>query len=223
MISADDRASFVGRNSPQIRELPFASCYVYSPSDARAESRLLCASIKTGDVKTLVDRAIQADATSRRFSSLASFFPAAAILVPVPGSSPAARARATPSARLAVALWQHGIGKGIWFGLRRVRAVRKSATAARGARPSLWTHFDTIAVESIQRPRASHLVLIDDVVTRGRTLLAAALRLREIFPQADVRGFALLRTMGYSPAFDQLLMPCTGKIEWACDDARRSP
>ena len=72
-------------------------------------------------------------------------------------------------------------------------------------------------------PEASHLVLIDDVVTRGRTLLAAALRLREALPRADVRGFALLRTMGYSPIFDQLLMPCTGKIEWARDDARRSP
>jgi hypothetical protein len=72
-------------------------------------------------------------------------------------------------------------------------------------------------------PQSSHLILIDDVVTKGRTLLAAALRLRELFPRADVRGFALLRTMGYSPVFDQLLMPCTGKIEWACGDARRSP
>jgi predicted amidophosphoribosyltransferase len=223
MISADDGACFVGRNSPQIRELLFASCYVYSPGDARAQSRLLCASIKAGDVDVLVDRAIHADVKSRRFSPVASFFPAASILVPVPRSRPAGRSHATPSARLAVALWQHGIGKGIWFGLRRVRAVRKSATSARGARPSLRAHFDTIAVESIQRPEASHLVLIDDVVTKGRTFLAAALRLREIFPQADVRAFALLRTMGYSPVLDQFLMPCTGKIIWTREDARRSP
>jgi predicted amidophosphoribosyltransferase len=223
MISADDGASSVGWSSPRIRELPFASCYVYSPSDTRPASRLLCASIKTGHVTTLVDRAIQSDAKARRFSSIASFFPAAAILVPVPGSSPSAWGRATPSGRLAVALREHGLGKGIWFGLRRVRAVRKSATAARGARPSLRTHFDTISVDSSQMPQSSHLILIDDVVTKGRTLLAAALRLRELFPRADVRGFALLRTMGYSPVFDQLLMPCTGKIEWACGDARRSP
>jgi predicted amidophosphoribosyltransferase len=223
MISADDPATIVGPTTRQIRELSFASLYVYSPSDARAASRLLCASIKTGHVKTLVDRAIQADAEARRSSSLASFIPAAAILVPVPGSSPSAWGRATPTGRLAVALREHGLGKGIWFGLRRVRAVRKSATAAPGARPSLRTHFDTIAVDSIQLLQASHLVLIDDVVTKGRTLLAAAMRLREIYPRADVRGFALLRTMGYSPVSNQLLMPCTGKIEWACDDARRSP
>ena len=83
MISADDGACFVGRNSPQIRELLFASCYVYSPGDARAQSRLLCASIKAGDVDVLVDRAIHADVKSRRFSPVASFFPAASILVPV--------------------------------------------------------------------------------------------------------------------------------------------
>jgi hypothetical protein len=223
MISADDQAQSVGRTVRRIPGLSFASSYAYSPSDTRASSRLLCALIKAGHVKTLVDRAIQADAQVRPCSSLASFFPAAAILVPVPGCSPSAWGRATPSGRVAAALWERGIGTGIWFGLRRVRAVRKSATAAPGGRPSLQTHFDTIAVAPIQIPRASHLVLIDDVVTRGRTLLASALRLKEIFPQADVRGFALLRTMGYSPAIDQPLMPCRGKIEWACDDARRDP
>jgi hypothetical protein len=223
MISADEQSTIGARITHQIGELSFASFYVYSPGGARAASRLLCALIKAGHVKTLVDRAIQADAEALGISSLASFFPSAAILVPVPGSRPSAWGRATPSGRLAVALWEHGIGKGIWFGLRRVRAVPKSATAARGARPSLRTHFDTIAVDTIQMPQASHLLLIDDVVTRGRTLLAAAMRLREVFPRADVRGFALLRTMGYSPVFDQLLMPCTGKIEWASNDARRNP
>jgi hypothetical protein len=80
-----------------------------------------------------------------------------------------------------------------------------------------------MAVDPVKAPAMSHVVLIDDVVTKGRTLLAAAMRLSEVFPRADVRGFALLRTMGYAPVFNQLLMPCTGKIEWKCDDARRSP
>jgi adenine/guanine phosphoribosyltransferase-like PRPP-binding protein len=80
-----------------------------------------------------------------------------------------------------------------------------------------------MAVDNASVPCASNVILVDDVVTRGRTLLAAALRLREALPRADVRGFALVRTMGYSPVPDQLLMPCTGKIEWKCDDARRSP
>jgi hypothetical protein len=80
-----------------------------------------------------------------------------------------------------------------------------------------------MAVDAARIPEAPHVILIDDVVTKGRTLLAAALRLREVFPWAEVRGFALMRTMGYAPAFDEFLMPCIGKIEWTGDDARRRP
>jgi hypothetical protein len=223
MISADDRASLVGRNSPQIRELPFASCYVYSPSDARGAARLLRASVKAGRVNMLVDRALQVDAEARRPQSLTRFFSDTAILVPVPGSNPSSWGGATASGRVAVALWKHGLGKGVWFGLRRIRAVRKSSTAAPGARPSVQAHFDTMVVEPADISGVSHVVLVDDVVTKGRTLLAASLRLREVLPEADVRGFALLRTMGYSPVLDRFLMPCMGKILWTRDDARRSP
>ena len=223
MISADEVASLAGGSAPCLRELPFAASYVYSPSDTRAASRLLRASVKAGHVTMLVDRALQVDAEAPRSQSLASFFPRAAILVPVPGSSPSARVSDTASGRLAIALCNHGLGKAIWFGLRRVRAVRKSATATPGARPSVQPHVDTMVVEHAEAPAVSQVVLIDDVVTKGRTLLAASLRLREVFPRADIRAFALLRTMGYSPVIGEFLMPCTGKIVWTRDDARRSP
>jgi hypothetical protein len=207
----------------QFREISYASCYVYSPGDASAASRLLCASVKTGNVAALVDQAFDTEDEAQQSPSIARFFPAAAILVPVPGSRLSRRRAATPTERLAVALLEQGLGLGIWFGLRRVRTVRKSATAVPGARTSVRTQYDTMAVDNASVPCASNVILVDDVVTRGRTLLAAALRLREALPRADVRAFALVRTMGYSPVPDQLLMPCTGKIEWKCDDARRSP
>jgi hypothetical protein len=221
MTSACDEAGVVGRSVARLRELPFASCYVYSPGDARRASRLLCASVKAGLVTTLVERAIRAQVG--RSASITCFFPAAAILVPVPGSVPSAWGAATASGRLAVALAEHGLGKAVWFGLRRVRAVRKSATAAPGARPSIATHVDTMAIDPAGAPDTAHLVLIDDVVTKGRTLWAAAVRLREVFPHAELRAFALLRTVGYAPVPDESFMPCTGKIELTCGDARRSP
>ncbi|TLY79392.1 MAG: hypothetical protein E6K49_03865 [Gammaproteobacteria bacterium] len=61
------------------------------------------------------------------------------------------------------------------------------------------------------------------MVTKGRTLLAAAARLHEAFPDADVRAFALVRTMGFLPQLDHLLEPCEGVIRWAGGDARREP
>ena len=67
------------------------------------------------------------------------------------------------------------------------------------------------------------VVLIDDVVTKGRTLLAAATRLQEAFPEADIRAFALLRTQGLIPGVQRLLDPCKGEIRWKAGDAHRNP
>jgi hypothetical protein len=67
------------------------------------------------------------------------------------------------------------------------------------------------------------VVLVDDVVTKGRTLLAAATRIQEAFPDTEVRAFALLRTMGLIPDVAQLLEPCVGEIRWTGADAQREP
>jgi hypothetical protein len=207
----------------RLREISFASSYVYSPRDFSAASRLLRVSVKTGRVKALVAQAIRGDGHAPQSPSLVRFFPADATLVPVPGSRPSLGVRETAAERLAVALLKQGLGRRIWFGLHRVRAVPKSATAAPGARTSVKTHYDTMAVDEADCPAASPIVLIDDVVTKGRTLLAAALRLEEAVPWIDLRAFALLRTMGYAGDICQFLAPCEGKIAWNGDDARRSP
>jgi hypothetical protein len=61
------------------------------------------------------------------------------------------------------------------------------------------------------------------VVTKGRTLLAAASRVHEAFPGAQIRAFALVRTMGFIPGLEQLLDPCKGEIRWKAGDAYRTP
>jgi len=67
------------------------------------------------------------------------------------------------------------------------------------------------------------MVLIDDVITRGRTIFAAAMRLHEVFPRADIRAFAFVRTMGFVAAIDHTLEPCHGVIRWVGGDVRREP
>jgi hypothetical protein len=71
--------------------------------------------------------------------------------------------------------------------------------------------------------RIRQLILIDDVVTKGRPLPAAAARLRQTFPGCRIRAFALLRTMGLVPDVDRLLSHCIGEIRWKAGDARRCP
>jgi hypoxanthine phosphoribosyltransferase len=68
-----------------------------------------------------------------------------------------------------------------------------------------------------------HIVLIDDVVSKGRTLLAAAMRVQEALPNAQVRAFAMVRTMGLVPDVSRLVDPCRGQIRWKAGDAHRSP
>jgi hypothetical protein len=66
-------------------------------------------------------------------------------------------------------------------------------------------------------------VLVDDVITKGRTLLAAAARIQEAFPQTPIRSFAFLRTMGLVAEVSRLIDPCVGEIRWHAGDAHRTP
>jgi hypothetical protein len=202
----------------------FASCYVYSPAGDSlicARSRLLRALLKEGDEHFMFKYAVRVRQQMEPASQLAGFFLADDLLVPVPRSAPKV-AGTWAAAELARALVEAGVGSATWPGLRRISAVAKSATSAKGWRPSVARHYDSLRLEPFQiRPR--RVVLIDDVITRGRTLLAAASRVREALPETQVRAFALLRTMGLISDLSHLLEPCTGEIRWIRGDAQRIP
>jgi predicted amidophosphoribosyltransferase len=207
-----------------IERIAFASCYVYSPTGAGKiceRSRLLREFLKAGDARFLVKYASRVHQLAAASTLLTGFFHAGDVLVPVPGSSPES-CDTWVAANLAEALVREGLGSIAWPGLRRVRAVRKSATAARGARPSVELHYASFYMECPPRPFDS-VVLVDDVVTKGRTLLAAAARVREVLPGVQIRAFALLRTMGFISGVEQLLNPCRGEIRWTAGDAQRIP
>jgi hypothetical protein len=212
------------RSFVMIESVAFASCYVYSPtgdSAICARSRLLRALLKEGDARFMIKYAVRVRQQLEPASRLAGFFRSDDLLVPVPRSAPKV-AGTWAAAELARALVQEGVGGATWPGLRRISAVPKSATAATGRRPSVARHFDSFQME----PSAlclRNVVLIDDVITRGRTLLAAAARVREAFPAAQIRAFALLRTMGTIHRVERLLEPCRGQITWVAGDARRIP
>jgi hypothetical protein len=159
------------------------------------------------------------------------------VLVPVPGSSPPG-GRCWVGQRLAWCLRELGLAVEVWPVLHRRYAVRKSALAASGERPSVLEHYASLMVDRSPRGRALdgesgfvrgqsrtrlRLTLVDDVITRGRTLLAAAGRLQEDFPAAEIRAFALVRTLGRNEMLYRVLDPCEGEVRWTSGDARRSP
>jgi hypothetical protein len=185
-------------------------------------SRLLRTFLKAGDETFMRKYAWRVCQEAKNSPLLAGFFGPTDLLVPVPGSAPYSSGVPWASQDLAFALVKEGLGGAAWTGLHRVRAVRKSATAAPGMRPTVNRHYDSLYVERPTAPPEG-IVLIDDVVTKGRTLLAAASRVQEAFPGVQIRAFALLRTMGLISEVEQLLNPCKGHIRWRGGDAHRSP
>jgi len=208
-----------------IKTLTFASCYVYSPRGTQQcseRSRLLRALLKAADANFLPKYSWRVREQSDTANSFAEFFEAAAVLMPVPGSAPRVRGGLWVAERLAAELVRERLGQTVWPGLKRIRAVRKSSTAPAGARPSVEQHYNSFAVEQTLAVPAK-VILIDDVVTKGRTLLAAAMRVQEAFPQAQIRAFAMVRTLGLVPEVGHLLEPCIGEIKWIAGDAHRTP
>ena len=208
-----------------ISSIAYASCYVYSPvgsGELCERSRLLRTLLKAGDVASLRKCARRVREQATCCPHLAGFFKPTDLLIPVPGSAPYCQGHPWASQNLAMALVDAGLGAATWTGLQRVRAVRKSATAAPGMRPTVRRHYESLRVVQPTDP-PDGIVLIDDVVTKGRTLLAAASRVQEAFPDAKIRSFALLRTMGLIAEVERLLNPCQGHIRWRGGDAHRNP
>jgi predicted amidophosphoribosyltransferase len=210
---------------PRDYRLQFAACYAYSPkgeSDVSERSRQLCARVKNGSTKWLrsyVASVHQEAARERRFCG---FFNEHTLLVPIPNSPSSVRSSLWVARRLALTLQEAGLAEDVWTGLRRVHSVERSSSAWMWERPTVQQHYQSFAVIPSPRP-PTEIVLIDDVITKGRTLVAAAMRLHEAFPQADIRAFALVRTMGLILDVERLFDPCEGVIRWNGNDAYREP
>lgn len=241
-------AEFEPLLSPGVR---FASCYDYVSSGGGPlgeQARRMCARLKAADPAGLAFWAARVWEIHRD-GAFASIFGADVVLVPVPGSGVRSRGPWVGE-RLAGCLAELGLAAAVCTALTRRHAVKKSAFAAAGERPSVRTHYDSFAIQgpggkgsvsgsgqtgsgrsaaavqlgiSMNHLAPPRLVLVDDVITRGRTLLAAAARLRRAFPASDIGAFALLRTLEREEALQRNPDPREGWVRWQRGDAHRIP
>ncbi|MCY2959174.1 MAG: hypothetical protein NTY35_03330 [Planctomycetota bacterium] len=65
--------------------------------------------------------------------------------------------------------------------------------------------------------KATRVLVVDDVITRGAVGLAAVSLLRQQMPDADIRVFAMIRTISSPEDFRQLLDPCSGVVALQAD------
>lgn len=145
-----------------------------------------------------------------------------ATLVPMPGHAPMkAKLAHWASRELCEVFLDAGLGSQWLPLLQRTEAVPKSSTSANEGRPSAQRHFESLKA----RPdlgAAMVLTVVDDVITRGATMLAAVARLEETFPSAEVRGFALIRTISDRP-IAAVKEPARGTVRVVPWGTRREP
>ena len=141
-----------------------------------------------------------------------SFFQPDTIFIPTPKSSLMQPDTLWVPERIATALIRVGIGKEVAPCLVRIKPVPKSASSPSGERPTPAIHYASLAVQGrLSEPK--DIVLVDDIITRGSTLLGAANRLAEIFPGTRIRAFAAMRTISNPDDFVKVTEPCIGTIE----------
>jgi hypothetical protein len=134
-----------------------------------------------------------------------------ATLVPTPKSSLLAKGGLWVPFELAQAFLQAGLGDRVACLLERAEPLPKSATSLAAHRPLARNHFETLRLHrDLLEPE--EILLVDDVVTRGSTLLGSASRLAEAFPKARIHAFAAMRTISEASDFVQVVEPIMGKI-----------
>lgn len=211
---------------PQLRlsQLQFGSLLTYTPRGSSAEAKLskdvmylLKKDGFMGEPRILMSEWI-AKKVQEKMTELpfASFFGPNTILVPAPKSSLMQPNTLWVPERIATALVRIGIGKAVSTCLVRATAVPKAAYCAGPDRPT--------AANQGGLAEPDEILLIDDVVTRGATLIGAANRLTDAFPKAHISAFAALRTISNENEFESIYDPCAGTIDlWDTGETYRRP
>ncbi len=207
-----------------IESLAYCAPLVYSPrgeSDIAKKSRAVRDALKGGDKQL-----IPAMATHVRelvdSGKISGFFGSDVTLVPVPRSAPAKPESLWVPLMIARALKDIGLAQEVWPCLTRAKAVQKSAWAVPGERPTLDQHIASLKLTEFLAP-TGRILLIDDFITKGRTLLAAAITITNGIHGLDLKAFACIRTLGLVPDIERLRDPTVGSVTVVNGDAFRNP
>jgi hypothetical protein len=131
-------------------------------------------------------------------------------LVPMPRSSLQRPGFLWPVQRICECWLAEGLGRDIEPCLIRTAPLLKASLAVPGQRPHPIDHYHSTTVRHSRRSAPRTITLVDDVVTRGASFIGMYARLREAYPNAQIRCFALIRTIR-SGEIDQILIPSMAK------------
>jgi predicted amidophosphoribosyltransferase len=198
-----------------LSELEYGSYLVYptrDSSDVGRNARAVVDAIKN-------DRGTTIKAFARKLAAentvpFADMLGSDVVLVPVPRKAPAKAGTLWPAQRICEELLAAGFGKQIAPLIARATAVRSSRMAGLGNRPLPKEHFESFKVTKQSILGLSRITLVDDVVTKGATAIAAASRLAIAYPGVQITLFAAARTKGMDLNTPSVVSPFRGRIKF---------
>jgi pyrimidine operon attenuation protein/uracil phosphoribosyltransferase len=196
-----------------IQSLQFGSLFSYTPRpdltnypnafDKMNNSKKYTIFLKQDTMVKVVDQkksmpmsCYVAEMLSRKMKDLpfVEYFEGYTVLVPIPKSVPIPPGGLWVPERIAEAMVAKGIGNIVVPCLIRSKRVQKSSYSTPSERPTPEVHYDSLSVIKIVT-ELENVILIDDVITRGSTMLASANKLISAFPGIKIRAFGAIRTM----------------------------
>ena len=174
------------------------------------KSRDVCYSMKN-DTNSAIAQLVERLHTDFDGTDLKDVLGPDVTLVPAPRSAPLVDGALWPARRIADELVKRNLRSEVLPIVKRSTAVPKSSHAPAGARATVEQHIESLSLDNLLA-NPKRVTIIDDVVTKGRMLLAAGTLLEKRFPDAQLGAFALIRTMGLQPEVERIVEICIGHI-----------
>lgn len=175
---------------------------------AAEKSRTVCYDLKN-------DKMLNADTSMSKYiadevrkTSFSDYFSSDTVLVPIPRSTALPENGLWVPRCLAIELSNRGLGRPIEC-LKRVKELPKSSSVPWDIKSRPRRHYESMCVETMVELKK--IVLVDDVITTGATILGAASLLAERFPNAEIRAFAAVRAV-YEKEFERFDKSHDGEI-----------
>ncbi|MCT3788710.1 phosphoribosyltransferase [Elizabethkingia anophelis] len=172
----------------------FLTFLAYSPrgsSEIEIASRTVAGACKNGDISfsTRLSERLKENDLSDYFTN--------AVLVPIPRSTPLVEGGVFPAKIICETLVNNRLGENFADCLSRAYAIPKSSGEFNAdTRNTVQTHQDSLLVSPVLLTEST-IIVVDDILTLGRTAMASALKLQQVYPDKKIKIFCAVRTRGW--------------------------